>query len=75
MDFSPNAPQDDGEGAFAKNSPRHSSHAKRFTISQMTSDRFIEIISSAQGFSLLFIIAVLLTLLVFKKDTTRSKTR
>lgn len=41
----------------------------------MTSERFIELISSAQGFSLLFIIAVLLMLLVFKKDATRSKAR
>lgn len=41
----------------------------------MTSDRFIEIISSAQGFTLLFIIAILLMMVVFKKDLKKSGVR
>jgi hypothetical protein len=41
----------------------------------MTSDRFIEIISSAQGFTLLFIIAVMLMLIAFKKTPQGSKSR
>lgn len=41
----------------------------------MTSDRFIEIISSAQGFTLLFIIAILLMMVVFKKDLKKSGAR
>jgi hypothetical protein len=41
----------------------------------MTSDRFIEIISSAQGFTLLFIIAILLMMVVFKKDVKKSGAR
>lgn len=41
----------------------------------MTGDRFIEIISSAQGFTLLFIIAILLMMVVFKKDLKKSGAR
>jgi len=39
----------------------------------MKNDRFIEIISSTQGFTLLFIIAVMLVFIAFKKTPKSSK--